>query len=226
MPPGGQVSKEEAWNRQSMSRCSMLAKEASQPMLSAIPQFDGSIDLRDPTTLASANHDTEHHHKHERPSCNEMFASRWADANAEQQSQPTRVQTPELAEISLEDETIPDSPASIDSIGNWQYPPRRLQHIAAFIEPSATLTEKERAAVLLWKAASKAQLYWDQHMRKVRQLRSGHNDEGTCEAKDCQIERDEYEESELKNYEELAGFVVKACYGNNLSEVLHWLEGR
>lgn len=226
MPSGSQVAMEGARNRQAMSRCSVLAEEAPQPLLPAIPQFDGSFDHLDPITLASANKDIEHHQKHEGTSCSGMLASRWADADTEQPSQPLRVKTPELAEISLEDGTIPDSPASIDSNGNWQYPPRRLQHIAAFIEPSATLTEKERAAVLLWKAASKAQLYWDKHMRKVRLLRSGHNDEGMCETKDCQIERDEYEESELKHYEELAGFVVKACYGNNLSEVLHWLEGR
>lgn len=64
-----------------------------------------------------------------------------------------------------------DSPRSINSQGDWVVPPNRVQHISAFIKPGKTLTERETAAVILWKAASFEQMQWELHQQRTKYRR-------------------------------------------------------
>ncbi|KAM3423023.1 hypothetical protein BST61_g496 [Cercospora zeina] len=153
-----------------------------------------------------------------------LRASRWATIDHEvAQPGPARLPTPEPGQDKTDEDGAPASPVSIDSTGEWQYPPRRFQYIASFIEPSATLPPEYRAAVFLWKAASKTQLSWEQHLEKLRCLREDHT--GTSllvehTEKDFQIENDDYGEEEITTYEAQSGSRKKDCYGNVLSVVL------
>lgn len=156
-----------------------------------------------------------------------LQASRWAHANSEvPQPRPARLPTPEPGPHKTTDDVSPDSPASIDSSGEWQHPPRRIQYIASFIEPSATLPPEYRAAVFLWKAASKTQLSWKQHLHKLKSLRMEHTGDSLLVEKienDFQIENDDYGEEEIRAYEVQTGSRKKDCYGNVLSVVLAWV---
>ncbi|EME86339.1 uncharacterized protein MYCFIDRAFT_194424 [Pseudocercospora fijiensis CIRAD86] len=77
-----------------------------------------------------------------------------------------QVLTPGYTQIESDDEEDTfDSPRSMDSNGEWFYPPTRFQYIAAFVKPGVSLTQKEKSAVWLWKAASQDQLRWNRHMR-------------------------------------------------------------
>ncbi|PIA99208.1 hypothetical protein CB0940_02563 [Cercospora beticola] len=157
-----------------------------------------------------------------------LQASRWAHAKGEvPQASPARLPTPEPGPDKATDDTTPDSPASIDSTGQWQHPPRRFQYIASFIEPSATLPAEYRAAVFLWKAASKTQLSWEQHLHKLKSLRVDHTGDSLLAEqieKDFQIEDDDYNEEEIRAYEHQTGSRKKDCYGNVLSVVLAWVK--
>ncbi|GIZ46661.1 hypothetical protein CKM354_000978000 [Cercospora kikuchii] len=157
-----------------------------------------------------------------------LQASRWAHANPEApQARPVRLPTPEPGPDKMTDDKTPDSPASINSTGEWQHPPRRFQYIASFIEPSATLPAEYRAAVFLWKAASKTQLSWEQHLHKLKSLRKDHTGNSLLVEqieKDFQIENDEYGEEEIRAYEAQTASRKKDCYGNVLSVVLAWVK--
>ena len=189
-----------------------LGESRHDPM--SIPQLDGDSDLTMVDALATSSNKTG-----KTSGKNDLYASRWADAEEAEASPPTpkRPRTP--SSPSKDDSILPDSPASTDSQGQWLYPPRRIQYIASFIEPSATLTPEVRAAVWLWKAASKAQISWDQHMEKVRSEYPSMQERQQAK-EEFQIEIDDYGEEEIRQYEELAGFTKRACYGNVLSEML------
>lgn len=187
----------------------------------SIPQLDGPSDL----IMVDAQSITCGAAKRSEKISESIYASRWAttdNGEAEASLPPRRSSTPEPEHLPAEDDMLPDSPGSMDSQGQWLYPPRRVQYIAAFIEPSATLTPETRAAVWLWKAASKAQLYWDEHMEKVQY--NCLSVQKSQQAKEIQIEIGDYGEDEIRGYEELAGFSKKACYGNVLSEMLRCVE--
>ena len=68
----------------------------------------------------------------------------------------------------------PGSPvSSVDSTtstGEWRQPLVRFQYVAAFIHPGSTLNEAEKAAVELWKIASKEQLDWDAFRARQERL--------------------------------------------------------
>ncbi|KAF2216509.1 hypothetical protein CERZMDRAFT_104765 [Cercospora zeae-maydis SCOH1-5] len=156
-----------------------------------------------------------------------LQASRWATMDHEvAQPRPARLLTPEPGQDETDEDRSSASPASIDSAGEWRHPPRRIQYIASFIEPSATLPAEYRAAVFLWKAASKTQLSWEQHLEKLRCLREDHTGTsllvGQIE-KDFQIENDDYDEEEIRIYEAQTGLRKKDCYGNMLTVVLAWV---
>lgn len=200
------------------------AESRHDPM--SIPQLDGRSDLTmvdahagDPQlatfseTMSSSNCE------------NDLYASEWADDRKEASPSPTPCpSTPDVEHSAIEDDILPDSPKSTDSHGKWLYPPRRIQYIGAFIEPCATLTQEVRAALWLWKAASKAQIYSEQHMEKVRYNNYLSSEQKRQQAKEFQIEIDDYGEEEIRQYEELAGFSKKACYGNVLSEMVRRVE--
>ncbi|PPJ58650.1 hypothetical protein CBER1_03526 [Cercospora berteroae] len=195
-----------------------------------IPQLDG---------VESENHGANGNggpvrkvHEIEKPNGHNggLQASRWAHANGEvPQPGPARLLTPEPGPDKPTDDIAPDSPASIDSTGEWQHPPRRFQYIASFIEPNATLPPEYRAAVFLWKAASKTQLSWEQHLHKLKSLRMDHTGDSLLAEhfeKDFEIEKDDYDEEEIRAYEAQAGSRKKDCYGNVLSVVLAWVRSQ
>lgn len=65
----------------------------------------------------------------------------------------------------------PLSTISTSSTGQWRHPPIRFQHLAAFMQLGDSLCEQERAAVNLWKLASKEQLDWNEHLDRSEMLR-------------------------------------------------------
>ncbi|KXT12578.1 hypothetical protein AC579_2101 [Pseudocercospora musae] len=136
-----------------------------------------------------------------------------------------QVPTPGYTQIDSEDEhTFCDSPRSMDSDGEWFYPPTRFQHIAAFVKPGVSLTQKEKSAVWLWKAASQDQLRWNKHMRDTecrRKHYSGLQEAGQDKGPGFKIEDTEHTEEEVTYWEQGTGIRKKDCHGNDLSEILN-----
>ncbi|KAF7195667.1 hypothetical protein HII31_02985 [Pseudocercospora fuligena] len=136
-----------------------------------------------------------------------------------------QVLTPGYTQIESDDEdTFCDSPRSMDSDGEWFYPPTRFQHIAAFVKPGVSLTQKEKSAVWLWKAASQDQLRWDRHMRDTecrRKHYSGLQEAEQEKGPDFKIEDTEHTEEEVTYWEQETGVRKKDCHGNDLSEILN-----
>lgn len=165
------------------------------------------------------------------PSQNDLFKSRWAIPEDEvQYLSPQR--TPERqinagaeekTEANGEDANLDDSPSSITSDGEWIYPPTQIQHIAHLMQVGVTLSETDKAAVVLWQAASKSQLRWERHMWKTKATRayyagSAEEDEG-LHAERLKL-GDDIDEKELQELEAKAGMRKKDCNGRELSYVL------
>ncbi|KAL9533389.1 hypothetical protein SMMN14_02036 [Sphaerulina musiva] len=226
-----------------------------------VSQVDGASDAIQATAYASkpsaGNLDREILEASRNSNTN-LYASKWAVFEGENDTEeesptPAAASSQPAAQPSTPEPTTdpdkgstqpvsdPPSPAaSTDSHGQWQHPPRRIQYIAAFICPSATLTPEVRAAVWLWKAASKTQLDWNRHLEKARgnydfdyvyekqsSLSSSPSSASQSHPKQPQqtvhefdIESDEYGMEEIQQYEELAGFRKIDCYGNVLSEMV------
>lgn len=150
--------------------------------------------------------------------------------------------------------TLPETPGSphsvdsTDSNGAWRQPPTRFQHLAAFIQPSESLTTEEKEALQVWKAASQEQVAWEEHLAEAelirREVACNTDDEDTPETptdanrtKRKELEEGEIVEDEGKsrkdlrhdslvdNSEELElpnveGLTKKNCRGKDLSLVL------
>jgi len=83
---------------------------------------------------------------------------------------PHRSPTPSIEELP-ETPGGPYTPGSTTSEGEWRSPPIRFQYLASFIQPGSSLDRTEKAAVEVWKAASKEQLHWQRHLETAQQLR-------------------------------------------------------
>ncbi|KAK0322017.1 hypothetical protein LTR54_005772 [Friedmanniomyces endolithicus] len=66
---------------------------------------------------------------------------------------------------------LPHSPSSTTSSGRWKEAPMRSQLLATYISAGQSLSEKERAAVELWRMASKEQLGWERHLVRAEEWR-------------------------------------------------------
>lgn len=148
------------------------------------------------------------------------------DSRHASHSPQLQVPTPGYTHYESDDEDITPtvSPQSTDSEGSWYYPPTRFQHIANFVKPGLSLSKKEKAAVWLWKAASKSQLRWDRHVQYARRLReqsSGVGEFKQPEEQHREMEDQDYEEEEVVHWEHITGIRKKDCHGNDLSEVLN-----
>ncbi|KAK0864940.1 hypothetical protein LTR87_015584 [Friedmanniomyces endolithicus] len=66
---------------------------------------------------------------------------------------------------------LPNSPSSTTSSGRWKEAPMRSQLLATYIKAGESLDEKERAAVELWRLASKEQLGWERHLVRAGEWR-------------------------------------------------------
>ncbi|KAK1810311.1 hypothetical protein LTR12_015332 [Friedmanniomyces endolithicus] len=80
---------------------------------------------------------------------------------------------------------LPHSPSSITSSGRWKEAPMRSQLLATYIKAGESLDEKEKAAVELWRMASKEQLGWERHLvraeewrERCRRLDEGEDEDG------------------------------------------------
>ncbi|KXT06651.1 hypothetical protein AC578_8571 [Pseudocercospora eumusae] len=125
---------------------------------------------------------------------------------------------------SSDQDTFCDSPRSMDSNGEWFYAPTRFQYIAAFVKPGVSLTQKEKSAVWLWKAASQDQLRWNRHMRDTecrRKHYSGLQEAEQEKGPEFKIEDTEHTEEEVTYWEQETGVRKKDCHGNDLSEILN-----
>ncbi|KAK1021957.1 hypothetical protein LTS16_026105 [Friedmanniomyces endolithicus] len=81
---------------------------------------------------------------------------------------------------------LPHSPSSTTSSGRWKEAPMRSQLLATYIRAGESLDEKERAAVELWRMASKEQLGWERHLVRAEEWR-----ERCRRSKDCEDGDDE-----------------------------------
>ncbi|KAK0944304.1 hypothetical protein LTR48_004251 [Friedmanniomyces endolithicus] len=81
---------------------------------------------------------------------------------------------------------LPHSPSSTTSSGRWKEAPMRSQLLATYIRAGESLDEKERAAVELWRMASKEQLGRERHLVRAEEWR-----ERCRRSKDCEDGDDE-----------------------------------
>jgi hypothetical protein len=135
---------------------------------------------------------------------------------------------------------ITNSPNSINSDGEWLHPPVRTQSIADYFIPKPRLNgddldfglqQQDAAKVRLWKAVSKEQKLWEEHMKRTRIRRAGGElplkgkgvpNEDEDEQWDDELMRDGHdgEDADMAVLEEEAGLEKWQCYGNRLGDVL------
>jgi hypothetical protein len=189
----------------------------------ALPQYDGPMD---PPPRPSGTVSWRPIHGPQ-----SLLTSRHAPVFEEE---PEQVQTPKTPGMS-------SSPDSTTSEGLWVHPPTRIQHLAEFFRVGNSLGEKERAAVELWKTASKEQIAWERHMERAESLRQHYAMDvddmfepvmrgtavkntvkaGEKEETDQATETEEEdEEAKVAAWEAKTGFYKKACRGRELSSVL------
>ncbi|KAK1058842.1 hypothetical protein LTR74_013070 [Friedmanniomyces endolithicus] len=76
---------------------------------------------------------------------------------------------------------LPHSPSSTTSSGRWKEAPMRSQLLATCTRAGESLDENERAAVELWRMASKEQLGWERHLMRAEEWRERCRRSGDCE---------------------------------------------
>ena len=139
---------------------------------SNLPQLDGSADNEECSTKRSAPVIDPRSFPH----LTELLASKHAPSTEELCAlfpDFSRASSPPPPEVSA----LYDSPTSVTSTGLWRDPPTRFQQLAALIHAGKSLSESEKAAVGLWKAASKEQFHWEAHMARAAKLRQGIDDD-------------------------------------------------
>lgn len=138
-----------------------------------LPQLDGAADhlilphqppkpsplsqspLQVPASLLASKH---------APRDKELLASQCTVPTATPEQQPMDLpETPGSRVSSL---------SSTTSTGQWRVPPTRFQHLASYIVPGNSLSDSERAAVELWKTASKEQSDWEDFVADCNKLRA------------------------------------------------------
>ena len=175
---------------------------------------DGSSDPFSgiPASLLSSKH---------APPLEELFSPSSAE-------DPRVLKAPTVSPLSMPGRETPgsltSSPSSTMSNGDWRASPSRIQYLAKYIKPGNSLNETERAAVEVWKEASKVQLHWEEFRQKCNCTRHVYMDPtepiafeerigGSVDVEEKEIGVEEVEE-------EKAGITKKWCYGKDLTAVL------
>ncbi|KJX96073.1 hypothetical protein TI39_contig840g00006 [Zymoseptoria brevis] len=159
------------------------------------------------------------------------------------------LKTPSPTPQAFNAESSSSTPDSVDSKGDWTWPPVRLQHISEFFMskrrnkvPEAEgkqktqddsldfgLHDKDAAKVRLWKAVSREQRGWVRHMERTRLRRKGIDIVVKKPAKmvgeeddDEGLLEDDEEDDDvyMEELEKDAGLKRWQCYGNTLGDVL------
>ncbi|SMY21878.1 unnamed protein product [Zymoseptoria tritici ST99CH_1A5] len=159
------------------------------------------------------------------------------------------LKTPSPAPQAFNAESSSSTPDSVDSKGDWIWPPVRLQHISEFFISKRRqnvaeaegeqkkqdesldfgLHDKDAAKVRLWKAVSRGQTRWVRHMERTRLHRAGTDivvkkpakKAGDEDNDEGLLEEDvDDDDVYMEELEKDAGLKRWQCYGNTLGDVL------